>query len=64
MPSPIILTIAAGPNVGAAVPKKFADSGYKVTLAARSLSEGIQSNEHLYVKADLSNPDTVSQIFH
>jgi hypothetical protein len=39
MPSPIILVTAAGPNVGAAVSKKFADNGYKVTLAARSLSE-------------------------
>jgi NAD(P)-dependent dehydrogenase (short-subunit alcohol dehydrogenase family) len=64
MPSPIILVTAAGPNVGAAVSKKFADNGYKVTLAARSLSERIQSNGHLYVKADLSSSDTAPQIFH
>jgi hypothetical protein len=64
MPSLIILVTAAGPNVGAAVSKKFAGNGYKVTLAARSLSERIQSNGHLYVKADLSSSGTVPQIFY
>jgi NAD(P)-dependent dehydrogenase (short-subunit alcohol dehydrogenase family) len=63
MPTPVVLVIAGGPNVGAAVAKKFADNGYKVAIAARSVSEGIQSNRYLHVKADLSNPDTVPQIF-
>lgn len=63
MTTRVILVIGAGPNIGAAIAKKFADNGYKVALAARSLSPGIQSNGYLHVKADLSNPESVPQIF-
>lgn len=63
MLTPVVLIIGAGANVGAAVAKKFAGNGYKVALAARSLSDGIQSNGYLHVKADLSNPDNVPTIF-
>jgi NAD(P)-dependent dehydrogenase (short-subunit alcohol dehydrogenase family) len=63
MPNPILLIIGAGPNVGAAVANKFAGEGYKVALAARSLSDGIQSNGYLHVRADLSNPENVLAIF-
>jgi NAD(P)-dependent dehydrogenase (short-subunit alcohol dehydrogenase family) len=63
MPTPVLLLIAAGPNIGAAVAKKFADNGYKIALAARSLSSGIQANGYLHITADLSNPESVSQIF-
>jgi NAD(P)-dependent dehydrogenase (short-subunit alcohol dehydrogenase family) len=61
--TPVLLLIGAGPNIGAAVAKKFADNGCKVALAARSLSSGIQENGYLHVKADLSNPESVPQIF-
>ncbi len=64
MSKSVILVIGAGQNVGAAVAKKFASNGYKVALAARSLSSGIQSNGYLHINADLSKPENVPQIFH
>lgn len=64
MQAPVILIIGAGPNIGAAIAKKFSENGYKVALAARSLSAGLQSDGTLHVKADLSTPKNVSQIFH
>ena len=64
MPTPIILIIGAGPNVGTAVAKKFASNGYKVAKAARSLSDGVQKDGSHHVRADLSNPENVPRIFH
>jgi NAD(P)-dependent dehydrogenase (short-subunit alcohol dehydrogenase family) len=63
MATPVILIIAAGPNIGAAIAKKFASNSYKVALAARSLSTGIQVNGYLHIKADLSSPHSVPEIF-
>ncbi len=63
MSTPVLLVIGAGPNVGAAIAKKFASKGYKVALAARSFSEGIQPDGYFHVKADLSNPENVPRIF-
>jgi len=63
MSTSVILIIGAGPNVGAAVAEKFAGNGYKVALAARSLSSGIQPNGYLHVNTDLSNPENVPSIF-
>jgi len=63
MATPVILVIAAGPNLGAAIAKKFADNGYKVALAARSLTTGLHANGYLHIKADLSNTQLVPEIF-
>jgi len=63
MATPVILIIAAGPNIGAAIAKKFVGNGYKVALAARSLSAGIQASGYLHIKADLSSPHSVPEIF-
>ncbi len=63
MQARVVLVIGAGPNNGAAVAKKFSENGYKVALAARSLSPGLQSNGTLHIKADLSRPKSVPQIF-
>lgn len=63
MSTPVILIIGAGPNIGAAVAKKFAENGYKVALAARSLSDGVQADGYLHIKADLSDPENVPRIF-
>jgi NAD(P)-dependent dehydrogenase (short-subunit alcohol dehydrogenase family) len=59
----VILILGAGSNVGAAVAKKFAENGYKVALAARSLLDGIQPDGYLHIKADLSDPGNVPHIF-
>ena len=63
MATPVILIIAAGPNLGAAIAKKFAGNGYKVALAARSLTAGLHANGYLHIKADLSNTQLVPEIF-
>jgi NAD(P)-dependent dehydrogenase (short-subunit alcohol dehydrogenase family) len=64
MQAPVVLVIGAGPNIGAAIAKKFSENGYKVALAARSLTAGLQSTRTLHIKADLSSPKSVPQIFH
>ncbi len=64
MQTPIILVIGAGPNISAAIAKKFSEHTYKFALAARSVSSGLQSDGTLHIKADLSIPKKVPPIFH
>lgn len=59
----IILIIGAGPRVGKSVASKFADNGYKVALAARSLATGMSSDGTFNIKADLSDPGSVPRAF-
>ena len=63
MSAPIALIIGAGPNVGAAIAKAFAAKGYKLALAARSLSDETTSDGTVHIKVDLSNPDNVAGLF-
>lgn len=59
----VILIIGAGARVGKSVAAKFASNGYKVALAARSLSDGISPEGYRTIKADLSDPQSVPLIF-
>ncbi|OAA69348.1 NAD(P)-binding domain protein [Akanthomyces lecanii RCEF 1005] len=59
----ILLVIGAGPRLGQSVADKFANEGYRVALAARSLTSGLSSAGMLKIKADLSDPNSVSSIF-
>jgi len=61
--SPVLLILGAGPNIGAHVANKFAENGYQIALAARRLADGVQSDGHLHVQADLSKPETVPAVF-
>ena len=59
----VILIFGAGANIGRAIASKFADNGYKVALAARSLSTGISNDGSLNIKADFSDPQAVLEVF-
>lgn len=59
----VVLIIGAGPNVGASVAAKFSENGYRVALAARSLTDGLSADGNLHIKADLSQPSGVPSIF-
>lgn len=63
IPSPVILILGAGPNIGQAVARTFAYKGYKVALASRSLKETDSSDNQLNIPSDFSKTDDVVKAF-
>ncbi|KAH8163710.1 hypothetical protein CIB48_g4548 [Xylaria polymorpha] len=59
----IILIVGAGPRVGRGIASRFRAGGYKVALAARSLTTGLSAEGTLEIKIDLADPTSVPQIF-
>ena len=59
----VILILGAGSRLGKAVASKFASNGYKVAVAARSISDGISPEGFLNIKIDLSDPTSVPKAF-
>ena len=57
---PVALIIGSGPRIGAAVAKKFANTGYSVAIASRKAES---AEGYLSVKADVSNPSSIPGIF-
>ncbi|KAF2167613.1 hypothetical protein M409DRAFT_22414 [Zasmidium cellare ATCC 36951] len=60
---PIVLVLGAGAGIGANVASCFADAGYAVALAARSLPTSKQNPSRLEIHADLSQPSVIPAIF-
>lgn len=63
MPSPVILILGAGPNIGHHVAKTFAAAGYKVAIAARSVKEAESTNSQLNIPSDFTKSDDVVNAF-
>ncbi|KAI1245924.1 hypothetical protein MGN70_012818 [Eutypa lata] len=63
MPSPVILILGAGPNIGHHVAKTFAASGYKVAVAARSVKEAESTDSQLNIPSDFTKSDDVVNAF-
>lgn len=63
MPSPVILILGAGPNIGHYVAKTFAAGGYKVAIAARSVKEADSTDSQLNIPSDFSKSDDVVNAF-
>ncbi len=63
MSSRIILILGAGPNIGLHVAQKFAQNGFKVAIAGRSIKPEVSKNADLSIKADFSTPASVKPIF-
>ena len=59
----VVLILGAGPRLGRNIASKFADGGYKVALAARSLDSGVSSDGFLNIQADLSDPQALLEVF-
>lgn len=63
MPSPVILILGAGPNIGHHVAKTFAAGGYKVAIAARSVKEAESTDTQLNIPSDFAKSDDVVNAF-
>lgn len=63
MPSPVILILGAGPNIGHHVAKTFAAGGYKVAIAARSVKEAESTDSQLNIPSDFTKSDDVVNAF-
>ena len=61
--SRVVLVLGSGPNLGKALASTFAGSGYKIALAARSLSNGVTEEGYLNIQGDLSDPQVMPQVF-
>jgi len=63
--SPIILILGAGPNVGHAVARAFAATGYRVALASRTGKGKAEDGaaDQLHIASDLSDPQAVVGVF-
>ena len=59
----VILILGSGANVGHHVTKAFIAKGYKVALTSRSAKEEGNSSDIINIAADLSDPDSVAQVF-
>ncbi|KAH6623699.1 hypothetical protein F5144DRAFT_519059, partial [Chaetomium tenue] len=62
-PSPIVLILGAGSNVGQHVAQAFRNKGYRVALAARSVKESDNTDEQVYLPSDFSDPDSIVNAF-
>lgn len=60
---PVILILGSGPNIGQRVAQSFAEKGYKVALASRSLTDGDNTTDQVKISTDLSSPDSVISVF-
>ena len=61
--SPVALILGAGANIGHHVGRGFAEKGYKIALAARSLKEGDSTPDQLNIRSDFSDPNSVLAVF-
>ncbi|KAH8657548.1 hypothetical protein BGZ60DRAFT_518317 [Tricladium varicosporioides] len=62
-PPKVALVLGAGLNVGLSVAKEFRKNGYKVALVARNPNEELSKAADLVVKADFSDPSSLSGVF-
>ena len=63
MAIPIIFILGVGPGIGSQVAKQFAENGYKVAAAARSLETQRVDDTRLDIRLDLTQPHTVLGAF-
>jgi NAD(P)-dependent dehydrogenase (short-subunit alcohol dehydrogenase family) len=60
---PTVLIFGVGPRTGTLIANKFAGAGYQVAATGRSVEDGPVSDGYLNIKADLTDPGTVPDIF-
>ncbi|KAJ9499551.1 hypothetical protein H2202_005134 [Exophiala xenobiotica] len=66
-PSPVVLILGAGPNIGHHVATTFLSHGYKVALASRTTKNHSNDADHknqIYIAVDLSKPETIPAVFN
>lgn len=63
-PSPVLLILGAGANIGAHLARSFAAKGYRVALTSRtSRDQETNSNGDLHLQSDLADPGSVAGVF-
>lgn len=62
-PTKIVLVLGAGGTIGASVATLFAQHGYKIALAARSLKDATNADGHLQIHADVAEEASVGTAF-
>lgn len=62
-PDRILLILGVGPRLGSGVASKFRAGGYRVAMAARSLTDGLTEDGSLNIAADFSDPQNVRRAF-
>lgn len=60
---PVLLLLGYGANIGHAAAKKFEAGGYRVAIAARSLSEEKVSDQRWSYPINLTHPNAVTDLF-
>ncbi|KAK1060372.1 hypothetical protein LTR74_011915 [Friedmanniomyces endolithicus] len=63
MSKPIAFIIGAGKNIGASTTKALQAKGYRVARAARTINPDDSKGDDLFLKCDLTKPETVSSLF-
>jgi NAD(P)-dependent dehydrogenase (short-subunit alcohol dehydrogenase family) len=60
---PIVLIFDVGPRTGTFIANKFAGVGYQVAATGRSVGDGPVRDRYLNIKADLTDPTVVPDVF-
>jgi NAD(P)-dependent dehydrogenase (short-subunit alcohol dehydrogenase family) len=63
MTSQVVLVLGAGANIGKSIAQKFANTGFKVAIASRSLDPELVKTVNSSHKVDFSNPASVKDLF-
>lgn len=63
MSSQAVLILGAGARVGKSLAQKFANNGFKVAVASRSINPELEKIVNASMKADFSIPSSVKDVF-
>jgi NAD(P)-dependent dehydrogenase (short-subunit alcohol dehydrogenase family) len=63
MSSQAVLTLGAGAKVGKSLAQKFAENGFKVAIASRSINPELAKTVDASTKIDFSTPSSVQDVF-
>ena len=63
MAGPIVLTLGAGPGIGAHTDITFAKKGFRIVSAARSMTDKQVNEQHVQCHLDLAVPDEIRNVF-
>jgi NAD(P)-dependent dehydrogenase (short-subunit alcohol dehydrogenase family) len=63
MSKPTAIILGAGKGIGASTAQMLRTKGYRVALAARSLTSEADNEDTLHLAIDLSQPGSVSSLF-
>ena len=63
MANKVLLLYGSGPNVGAAILKKFSANGWKTAAVVRTMKDEYKQSANLVLQADLSDTQAIQKIY-